>query len=124
MIGNRDPVRVAADVVHHLLGSGEGRLGLNDPFRVAHRIEMPAENLRISKGLEGREEVEFAGVESRLQALAAMGKTDEALRYAALETLAYWVENRDGTVAAFGSFSSSGRPDSDGTRWVPCRPRL
>jgi len=35
MIGNRDPVRVAADVVHHLLGSGKGRLGVDDPFRIA-----------------------------------------------------------------------------------------
>ena len=67
MIGNCDPVGVAADVVHHLLGSSEGRLGLDDPFHVAHRIEMPAENLRISKGLEGREKPEFAGVESLLQ---------------------------------------------------------
>lgn len=67
MIGNRDPVGVAADVVHHLLGPGEGRLGVDDPFRMAHRIEMPAENLRISKGLEGREELEFAGIESLLQ---------------------------------------------------------
>ena len=56
MIGNRDPVDVAADLVHHLLGSGEGRLGVDDPFHVAHGIEMPAENLRISKDLEGREE--------------------------------------------------------------------
>src|SRR5437660_12127067 len=67
MIGNRNPVRVAADVVHHLLGSGEGRLGVDDPFHVAHRIEMPAENLRISKALEGREKLELAGVESLLQ---------------------------------------------------------
>jgi len=67
MIGNRDPVGVAADVVHHLLGPGEGRLGVDDPFRMAHGIEMPAENLRVSKGLEGREELEFAGIESLLQ---------------------------------------------------------
>jgi hypothetical protein len=67
MIGNRNPVRVAADVVHHLLGSGEGRLGVDDPFHVAHRIEMSAENLRIPKGLEGREKPELAGVESLLQ---------------------------------------------------------
>ena len=67
MIGNRDPVGVAADVVHHLLGAGEGRLGVDDPFHIAHGIEMPAENLRVSKGLEGREELEFAGIESLLQ---------------------------------------------------------
>ena len=67
MIGNRDPVRVAADVIHHLLGSGERRFGVDDPFHIAYGIEMPAENLRISKGLEGREELEFAGIESLLQ---------------------------------------------------------
>ena len=67
MIGNRDPVRVAADVIHHLLGSGEGRFGVDDPFRMAHGIEMPAENLPVSKGPEGREELEFAGIESLLQ---------------------------------------------------------
>ena len=52
MIGNRDPVRVAGDVLHHLLRSGERRLGVDDPFQAAHRIEMLAENLWISKGLE------------------------------------------------------------------------
>jgi hypothetical protein len=67
MIGNRNPVRVAADVIHHLPGSGERRFGVDDPFHIAHGIEMPAENLRISKGLEGREELEFAGIESLLQ---------------------------------------------------------
>ena len=67
MIGNRDPVGVAADVVYHLLGPGEGRLGVDDPFHMAHGIEMSAENLRVSKGLEGGEELEFAGIESLLQ---------------------------------------------------------
>jgi hypothetical protein len=56
MIGNRDPVGVAADVVHHLLGPGEGRLGVDDPFHIVHGFEMSAENLRVSKGLEGGKE--------------------------------------------------------------------
>src|SRR5215471_12391288 len=47
MIGNRHPVRVTPDVVHHLLGSGERRLGVDDPFDIANTIEMPAENLGI-----------------------------------------------------------------------------
>ena len=67
MIGNRDPVGVAADILHHLLGPGEGRLGVDDPFHMAHGIEMQVENRRVSKGLEGREELEFAGIESLLQ---------------------------------------------------------
>ena len=67
MIGNRDPVSVAAEVVHHLLRSSERRLGVDDPFGVAHRIEMPAENPWLSQALQGRAEPEFASVESLLQ---------------------------------------------------------
>ena len=52
MIGNGDSMRVAADVVHHLLGSGEGRFRVDDPFDIANTIEMPAENLGIPKGLK------------------------------------------------------------------------
>ena len=67
MIGNRDPVRVAAEVVHHLLRSGERRLGVDDPFGVAHCIEMPAENPWLLQALQGRAEPELAGVERLLQ---------------------------------------------------------
>jgi hypothetical protein len=35
LIGNRDPMGVAADVVHYLLGAGEGCFGVDDPFFVA-----------------------------------------------------------------------------------------
>jgi hypothetical protein len=47
MIGNGDPVRLAVDIVNHLLGAGEGRLGVDDPFHVSDRIEMTGESLRI-----------------------------------------------------------------------------
>ena len=67
LIGNRDPVRVTAEVVHHLLRSGERCLGVDDPFGVTHRIEMPAENRWLSQALQGGEKPEFAGVESLLQ---------------------------------------------------------
>jgi len=33
MVGNRDSVGVAAQAVHHLLRSGEGRFGVDDHFR-------------------------------------------------------------------------------------------
>lgn len=52
MVGNRDAVRVASDVIDHLLGSGEGRLGVDDPSDRANTVEMPAEDLGISKGLK------------------------------------------------------------------------
>jgi hypothetical protein len=48
MVGDRDTVRVAPDVIHHLLGSVKGRLGVDDPFDLANTIEMPAEDLGIS----------------------------------------------------------------------------
>ena len=47
MIGDGDPVRVAADIVHHLLWSGEGRFSVDDPFQVSHWVQMTAESLRI-----------------------------------------------------------------------------
>ena len=49
VVGNRDPVGVAAQVVHHLLGSGEGRFGVDDPFHVVQRIEITAESPGTSK---------------------------------------------------------------------------
>ncbi len=67
MIRNGDSVRVAADILHHLLWPGERRLGVDDPFRVSHQIEMTRESLRILKSLKQREELQLAGVEGLLQ---------------------------------------------------------
>src|SRR6516164_8577995 len=47
MIGDGHPVGIAADVVDHLLWSGEGRFRVDDPFQVAHQIQMTVESLRI-----------------------------------------------------------------------------
>src|SRR5437667_5394292 len=49
MVGDGHPVRVAADVVHHLLWSSEGRFSIDDPFQVAHRIQMTLESLRARR---------------------------------------------------------------------------
>src|SRR5271169_2493012 len=67
MVGNRDSVGIAAQVVHHLLRSGEGRFGVDDPLQVVQRLEITAESLGILKGRERRKEAEFAGVEGLLQ---------------------------------------------------------
>ena len=69
MIGNGHPVGVAADIVHHLLGSGERWLGVDDPFHVSCQIEMTGESLRILECLKQREELQLAGVEGLLQIL-------------------------------------------------------
>jgi hypothetical protein len=47
VIGNGYPMRVAADIVHHLLWPGKRRLGVDDPFHVSHQVEMMDESLPI-----------------------------------------------------------------------------
>src|SRR5437879_5801455 len=69
MIGDGDAVRVAANVIHHLLWSGEGRFSVDDPFQVAHRIQMTLESLRVSQGLKRSEEPQLARVKGLLQIL-------------------------------------------------------
>src|SRR5207302_5447418 len=64
MIGDGHPVRVAADVVHHLLWSSEGWFSVDDPFQVAHRIQMTLESLRVSQGLQRSEEPQLAGAKA------------------------------------------------------------
>ncbi len=69
MVGDGDSVRVAADIVHHLLWPGERWLGVDDPFHVSHQIEMTVESLRIFERLKRSEELQLAGVKGLLQIL-------------------------------------------------------
>jgi hypothetical protein len=69
MIGNGDPVRVAADIVHHLLWLGERWLGVDDPFQISHQIKMMGESLSILECLKRREELQLADVEGLLEIL-------------------------------------------------------
>src|SRR5437660_6094709 len=54
MVGDGHPVGVAADVVHYLLWSCEGRFSIDDPFHVSHRVEITAKSLRISSEEKNR----------------------------------------------------------------------
>src|SRR5216683_3847374 len=67
MIGNGHPVRVSADIVHHLLWPGERWLGVDDPFQVSHWIEITGESLWILECLKQREELQRTDVEGLLQ---------------------------------------------------------
>ncbi len=67
MIGNGDAVRVAADIVHHLLWPGERWLGVDDPFHISHWIEITGESLWILQCLKQREELQLTTVECLLQ---------------------------------------------------------
>ena len=60
IVGDGDAVRVAADVVHHLLWSGERWFGVDDPFHVSHQIEMTGERLTVLECLKRREELQLA----------------------------------------------------------------
>jgi hypothetical protein len=54
MVGNCDPVGVEAHAVHHLLSSGEGRFGVDDPLHVAQRIQITDEKPEDLEGLRGK----------------------------------------------------------------------
>ena len=52
VVGDGDPVGVAADVVQHLLRSGEGRLRVHDPLRASCGHEVPGKGRSVAKGFE------------------------------------------------------------------------
>jgi len=47
VIGDGNPVRVAAQVIQNPFRTAEGRLGINDPLAVAERRQMPGEVLGV-----------------------------------------------------------------------------
>ena len=67
MIRDGHAVGVAADVIQHLLWSGEGWFGVDNPFHVSYRIEVALKSLSISQGLKRGEEVQLARVEGLLE---------------------------------------------------------
>jgi hypothetical protein len=67
IVGNSNTVSVTADVVYYLLRAREGRFGVDDPFLFSHCMEITGKGLPIVKYLEGREELQLAGIEGLLQ---------------------------------------------------------
>ncbi len=43
-VGDGDPVGVAAEIAEHLLGSGERRLGVDDPVDPGERVKLVSEH--------------------------------------------------------------------------------
>lgn len=60
-------MRVATHVIQNLLGSGEGPLGVHDPLTSLHPLETLNEGVPVTEGFQGMEELEFSGIERRLQ---------------------------------------------------------
>src|SRR6185503_3566797 len=68
-VGDRDAVGVAPQIFEDLLRATEGALGIDDPFDIAQRLEMPGKGRRFAEACEIAEELQLASVERRLQAL-------------------------------------------------------
>jgi hypothetical protein len=82
VIGDGHAMGVAPDVVQHPLGTGEGRLGVDDPFIGAERLDVVVPLAGIGEMRDSSGETEFAGVECLLQILEeqATGNSRDSTR--------------------------------------------
>jgi hypothetical protein len=60
LVGDSDPVGVAADVVEHLSRAGERRLRVDHPLGVSRGLQVIGKALRIGQRLERGREPELA----------------------------------------------------------------
>ena len=67
LVGDGDPVGVAAEVVKDLFGTGEGSLRIDDPFGLAGRAEVLSEAPWVAEGLQPAGEAQLSGLEGVLQ---------------------------------------------------------
>ncbi len=63
LVGDGDPMRVPTDVIEHLVGPGEGWLGVDHPVGLPGGLEMGGKVLPIVEGVECAGEVQLAGLE-------------------------------------------------------------
>ena len=52
LVAEGDPMGVPSEILNDLLGAAEGRLGINDPFALAGRLEMLLECIGAAEGFE------------------------------------------------------------------------
>jgi hypothetical protein len=62
-VGDGHAVRVAAHIVEDLLGSGEGRFGVDHPLGLSRRGQIPHKGLPIDEWLQCPEKVQRVGGE-------------------------------------------------------------
>ena len=63
LVGDGDPMRVPADVIEHLVGPGEGWLGVDHPVGLPGGLELVGKVLPIVEGVERAGEVQLARLE-------------------------------------------------------------
>ena len=66
-VGDRDTVGVAAEILQHVLGSTEGRFGVDHPFLLLERRQVTGKGEWICERSEVAEELEFSGGVGLLQ---------------------------------------------------------
>jgi hypothetical protein len=66
LLAKRDAVGVAAQIGQNLLGAAERRLGVDDPFDLAHLPDEPSEGVWLPEMGEVAEEAERVGLEGGL----------------------------------------------------------
>ncbi len=62
MVRDGHAMGIAADIVQHLLGPGEGAFGVHHPFRLAGRSEMAQQCLPLPQGFQRGKELQLSGV--------------------------------------------------------------
>src|SRR5437879_2974376 len=67
MVGDGDAVGIAAEILQDVLGSAEGRFGVDDPVFAEERTQPSREELGMGKRCEFSGQVQLTAFEGRLQ---------------------------------------------------------
>jgi len=78
LVGQRDPMGVAAQVLEHLLGAGEGAFSVHDPVRLAKLAEPLREGRGVGEGGGGSGEDELTGVKGAPEGVEVFAPEDLA----------------------------------------------
>src|ERR1051325_5189325 len=77
MVGDGDAVGIAAEILQDVLGSAEGRFGVDDPIFAEERTQPSSEELGVGERREFSGQVQLTALEGRLQTSDELA-TDDA----------------------------------------------
>jgi hypothetical protein len=98
MIGDGDAVRVAAEILEHVLGSAEGQFGVDDPIFAEERTQPGSEELGMGERCEFSGQVQLTAFEGRLQVGDELA-TKHAPQYSNGKEEAWMGSNPAGVIA-------------------------
>lgn len=67
MVGDGDAVGIAAEILQDVLGSADGRFGVDDPIFAEERTQPSSEEPGMGEGCEFSGQVQLTAFEGRLQ---------------------------------------------------------